>query len=122
MRENANLRTPLVLGSVGLRGRRSILLPTKTSLLVSQMFGSLFGGSALNDRNGSQVDITRSVYVYSRLIRVVVILSSIGLMLMHVDGSKSPRLDLFISYGFSLVIPLTSQYPYEVHRLSNQDL
>jgi hypothetical protein len=73
VRENANLCTPWCWGSVGLsaqgphppsgRGRRSILLPTKTSLLVSQLFGQMFGRSALNDRIGSQVDITHLVDV-----------------------------------------------------------
>ena len=44
-----------------LGGGRSILLPTKTSLLVSQVFGLLFGRSVLNNRTGSQVDITHLV-------------------------------------------------------------
>jgi hypothetical protein len=77
---------PWCWGSVGLRGRvpprAGVTAPTKTSLLVSQVFGSLFRGPALSDRTGPQVDITRLVYVCSRLIRVVVILSSISLVLM----------------------------------------
>ncbi len=49
---------PWCWGSVGLRGR-SILLPTKTSRLESQ----LFGRSAVTDRIGSQVDVTRKCLV-----------------------------------------------------------
>ena len=57
-------------GSVGLRtqgprpssgGGHSILLPTKTSLLDSQLFSWMFGKFALTDRIGSQVGNTRLV-------------------------------------------------------------
>jgi hypothetical protein len=61
---------------------RSILLPAKTSLLVGQLFGQMFGRSTLNDRIGSQVDITHLVYICLRSIRMAMILSSFSLVLM----------------------------------------
>src|SRR6267154_6441265 len=68
---------PWCWGSVGLRGR-SILLPTKTSRLESQ----LFGRSAVTDRIGSQVDVTRLVKVWSCLTRVAITLSLVSLVLI----------------------------------------